>query len=493
LAVTLASLAAFVACSSEEQALAPRCEGVMVAGHCQTACRTELCQPGHECFNNACSAPCTTTGECAANRYCVGVITESGATGSFCACLTAVVDGVCLDSVPACDDATCPPDWRCVADACRPPCTTHADCAAGKNCLHALLPDGTEGNFCGTPAFAQDGSIGQNSPCAGDGDCDVGRGWVCRGGSCRLPCTLHADCGELGACTGAGKDDTGQPLAWCEPDDKPKGPGQYGSSCTGGAQECDTAAGFTCFGAGPGDADAYCTKALCSDDSECAPGYECAKTITDRSPCDDACGFQGEPRAANCVPVSDIADDKEFSCGPLSLVRRLCLKREFCSTCETNADCLALPNQVCAKDMNGNKSCTEPCDPNVNACPWGNAATCGVWDQELGYATCAHRFGSCAGTGLGCEPCMDQNDCKANGSCVTNRFSGERFCVDLDPSCTGCQRPGLCSGGGCPDTPGGLTGICVEQPGTPLQHKCYGANSLTNVLNSQQLGCWPPS
>ena len=172
-------------------------------------------------------------------------------------------------------------------------------------------------------------------------------------------------------------------------------------------------------------------------------------------------------------------------------MRTLCLKREFCSPCQTDADCLAVPNQICAKDISGTKICTKRCDLVLNSCPWGNAAICDVWDKDLGFPTCAHRFRSCKGTGQNCEPCVDENDCGQNGLCLTTGFTGERFCVDLDLSCAGCTGAPLCINAGCPDTPGGLPGQCLEDPGGSLHRKCYGANVNSDPLGSPQIGCWP--
>ena len=489
--VLLASLALGVACSSEDPTTTI-CTGVMVAGVCQKSCSPELCQAGHECFNNTCSAPCTSHNNCDGNRYCIGISKSTGGTGTFCVCLTEVVNGQCQDQAPTCDEAACPPGWKCLAGACRPPCTTHADCPVGKNCLHAVIGGGVEGDFCGPTSFNQDGGSGQSTPCTSDTDCDVGRGWHCSAGTCRVRCSVHADCGTLGACSGVGKDANGKTIGWCEPDSLPRGPGQFGTSCSEGPEQCDQAGGFTCVGA-PGDLDAYCTKKRCAGDNECPSGLYCADELTNRPPCESACNFTPMPADRSCIPATDIGDGKDFHCGPLGIIQTLCLKREFCSPCETDADCRGIQNQICAKDTGGNKICTVTCDPAVNSCPWEGAGGCGLTDTEVGVPTCSHRFGSCKGTGKNCEPCVDQNDCKAQGACITNRFSTERFCIDLEASCSGCSGPGVCPGAGCAATPSGLPGLCNENPGSPAHRKCFGANASSNPLGGLRLGCWQPT
>jgi hypothetical protein len=181
------------------------------------------------------------------------------------------------------------------------------------------------------------------------------------------------------------------------------------------------------------------------------------------------------------------------------MLRNLCMRREFCNECETDADCLGKPNQLCSADSGGRKICTEVCDANTNSCPWGNAATCGDWDND-GTFTCSHKFPTgCVGTGKGCEPCLDDADCP-NGLCIQSSFTLERYCVDLGPSCSCTGLPTeqnvYCTGGGCPATPGGLQMHCyggsqVAAAGSPLYQKCVGANVNSNPLSSPQTGCWP--
>jgi hypothetical protein len=207
------------------------------------------------------------------------------------------------------------------------------------------------------------------------------------------------------------------------------------------------------------------------------------------------CNLKGNARDRQCIPKDQIGEGKPYQCGDRGVVRNVCRPRKFCNTCETDADCLAVSNQVCAKDESGTKICTQLCDLKRPSCPWGNAAECGVWDTTLGAATCQHRFGSCKGSGKSCEPCLTDADCGEQGACNSSSFTGERWCVDFSVSCS-CSDSGddssLCEGGGCPETPGGLAMLCSDStPSTPNSGYCAGAYTSTGLGSSPQTGCWP--
>ena len=277
---------------------------------------------------------------------------------------------------------------------------------------------------------------------------------------------------------------------FCDPGQTQK-PGQFYTRCAAGT-ECDAANAFFCVGAGAGDLDAYCTTD-CTNDTSCAPGYACTPLV--RPPCQDICDLQGNPKDRQCVPSDQIGVGKPFQCGERGVTRNACRPRKFCSPCESDADCLAVGNQICAKDESGTKICTQLCDLKHPSCPWGTAAKCGVWDADLKQATCAHRFGQCRGSGKSCEPCLQDSDCGAQGVCTGSNFTGERWCVDFTVSC-GCDAAadsnGICTGGGCPESPSGLSLMCVDStPNTPNSAYCNGANSATALGSSPQTGCWP--
>ncbi|RYZ09396.1 MAG: hypothetical protein EOO73_03610 [Myxococcales bacterium] len=280
----------------------------------------------------------------------------------------------------------------------------------------------------------------------------------------------------------------GERRYFCQRDQELPRPGELYTACPAG-DEC--AEGAVCVGAGPGDLDAYCT-VDCSTDSDCASGYYCG--VVGRVPCEDACGVQGDATNPDCVPADQIGALRAHRCGELGGVERsVCRQREFCATCETDADCLALPNQICARDGSGEKICTKLCEPGVRSCPWGNASECGNFDEDVGVPTCGHRFGSCHGAGQTCEPCRGSADCPG-GACATSPFTGERWCINLETRCE-CKTvdaSGTCKNGGCPPSPGGLDVICIGDESSTLFNTCYAANAATDGLlgSSTQIGCW---
>ncbi|MEB2311347.1 MAG: hypothetical protein OZ928_05830 [Polyangiaceae bacterium] len=411
-------------------------------------------------------------------------------------CAGVLVDGECQKR---CVDSACSNGARCIADgdlnnACAAPCTSQADCALGKNCVTWGFPDGSQGQVCARLPYSAKGNSGQHVACTSKATCDTMRGFLCVGGQCELPCRSSNDCGANGVCDPSATDETGKKVGRCTADDQPRGPGQFGARCPKG-DECDKDAGFACLGAGEGDVDAYCTLRDCSADSDCPADYRCALERTATPPCEASCGLAAGT-GADCAAAADIGAGKKFECGPVSLLRHICEKREFCDECQTDADCTAEPDQICAKDQSGNKYCTVPCDPNTDSCPWGTAARCGLWDQERGIPTCAHRFGACHGEGKSCQPCRDDADCPG-GLCIGSQFTLEKYCVDFAASCdcTGLamQQNAICTGGGCPDTPGGLAMTCYGGPAastSALYGKCVGAN-IASLLSTPQTGCWP--
>lgn len=301
-------------------------------------------------------------------------------------------------------------------------------------------------------------SGGRFTACAGNAECDTAHGFGCVLGECRHACRSHFDCAGTGPC--ATLPGNARALGgFCAPASEPPLVGGYYSSCPS-SDECAEDAGFVCLGAGEGDLDSYCTN-TCAVDSDCPRGFQC----------DDV----------------RVGTDTTAS---------YCVRKGFCATCETDEDCLAIPDQVCARDQAGDKICTKRCDAGVDSCPWGNAAACATWDSELGVPTCAHRFGSCRGEGKGCEPCISSDDCP-NGVCNRSDYTGERWCVDLsvECSCDGLSSTqGVCSGAnGCPRSPGDLPMLCYDDPrdqtSLAAQH-CFAADSVATPFGSPQSGCW---
>jgi hypothetical protein len=398
------------------------------------------------------------------------------------------IDGRCEVE---CRDELCPSGDRCFQNACSTPCKSGSDCTEGRTCEQTRSDHGTQGLLCVYRDGPPDKTAGVAGPCQESSECAERYGYRCVSGECTLTCEVHSHCGARGACTGASTDSEGDAVRLCEADDAPRAKGQFGTACPNG-DECDADANFYCIGAGPGDIDAFCTQQFCEDDSACPAGLFCSTIRTRRSPCDDTCGLQGSS-ADDCVPAREIGPGKHYECGALELKTRLCLVREFCNECKTDADCAGKPHQICARDESGQKICTVLCDSGVNSCPWGSAAVCGLWDTDLGKETCTHRFGSCRGEGKSCQPCIDQTDCP-DGLCTETQFTGERYCVDLSVSCS-CPAgtESTCVGGGCPNTPAGKPLTCLGGSiyiDSPLAGKCLGAETDPLSEASRQ-GCWP--
>jgi hypothetical protein len=357
-------------------------------------------------------------------------------------------------------------------------------------CVGDACPDACNGADCSSTPGGGAAQSGRYTKCSSDAACDVASGFQCVGGSCLYACQTHFDCAGVGLCTELASGEPGK--KYCSPSsDAPEVGGFYTRCPT--TTECDTLSGFECVGAGVGDLDSYCTKG-CADDSECPTGFFCDRVSV--TPCEAACGIQGDSKDPNCVSASEIGSGKKYQCGRFGPEHSLCVRRKFCSPCETDADCGVAPNSICARDASGEKICTQVCDPDwLGSCPWGSATTCDVWDSELGVPTCSHRFGACYGSGAPCEPCTSDRDCGETGLCYGSSFTGERYCIDFSVRCS-CEKAvnGTCEGGGCPKTPGGLPMLCYVGTDTGSPGICLGANSNSTqspLLTSPQTGCWP--
>jgi hypothetical protein len=331
---------------------------------------------------------------------------------------------------------------------------TAAGCAS-EPCVGTACPSTCADATCQDeepPPAPTDG--GRFTPCGTDAACDTAHGFVCVAGECRHPCRTHFDCFGTATCEPVAGSDT----TYCAPLAVPLGLGGYYTTCPRGT-EC-TKPGFICLGAGVGDLDAYCS-GTCGGDVDCPAGFSCDRV-----------------RGTN-----DQTEDR-------------CVRRSFCAPCETDVDCLALPGGICARDASGEKTCTKRCDPAAASCPWGNAAECAVFDPDVGAPTCAHRFGSCRGTGKGCEPCVRNEDCGA-GICYGSSFTEERWCIDVTVECDCAGLPtddGVCGGAnGCPRSPGGVGMLCYDDPTnqqSTVARRCFAGNPAGSIGASPQLGCW---
>lgn len=494
------AVVALPACSDEE---AKPCEGVQTPTGCEKKCDESACAvAGMKCVRNACSASCTDpVKDCPAGKYCYGTTADDGTQGQYCDWAEFTQSGKYLGQY----DTQCTEDkscdglrgFKCLGGTCKlTGCKSNADCAAVPGvCVKDPSGDATK-NYCEKGAKPLD--LGEK--CTKSLECDADQSLGCVNGECMyVNCATHADCAKVGLCQSAKNAEGKDVLACLKGTTYP--PGQFGTKCPEGSAgtECDAANNFVCVGAGPGDIDAYCTKTGCLADSDCGEGYFCSASRTSKKPCTDACGITGAA-GSGCVAASDIGPGKEYSCGAIGLLRNICLKRQFCNDCENDDDCRAKPNQLCASDGKGHKYCTTVCEPNVsNACGWGSAAECAVHDTALGKPTCAHKFGACAGTGKGCEPCRDDADCPT-GLCLRSDYTGENYCLDLASSCSctgySTYKDTQCLDGGCPKTPGGINMVCYGGSAVPssslVKDKCFGSDVLQGTIwPYTKPGCWP--
>ncbi len=467
-------------------------------------------------------------------------------------------DGTC---VALCDATKCGEGATCVDNKCAASCETHRECDAQTYC--ALIGDssGNElGSFCVDLDLGDsNGVTGKYETCASDDHCDTARGFSCIDEKCVLPgCALDIDCGEVGRCVTAADGTT----RYCDLIEgyEPLGPVQsesLGAECPDGSldravvlaqdgtcadarkaiaicnteYECtaetpDTACDTRCWraevefyecistyspcddtkdefcigGNDEGDPGRYCSRACTAAGEACSDGYGCGLARSSDAPCDEQCGSDGSS-SPTCIASSDIGNGKAYECGHGQLLRSVCLRNENCRPCETDADCSAVPGQICAKDQSGAKICTQRCDPHLPTCPGGDEAECAIHDSDVGFETCAHRFGSCAAVdGAECAPCFSDIDCAGNQRCV-EFISGSRQCIDLEFDCE-CDPENdppvgvyeTCNGG-CPDAPSGMGMTCLDIGVGPGIKTCIGARvdpppspqGNPNIV----IGCWP--
>ncbi len=236
---------------------------------------------------------------------------------------------------------------------------------------------------------------------------------------------------------------------------KTPGEKQWGAPCnpTGGKEanpDCDSTNLFWCFGTAPTDAQAYCTRYNCADDSDC-------------------------PAEFACVDVNSKPDVVDAKRGAIGATVKVCKRREFCNSCKLDIDCPPDSNgrlQACL-DLNGEKFCAPACSRDTN-CP--NEGRC---NATLGY--CEHRAGTCKISGELCSRCESDKDCKNGGACTKDDYSTEKFCTSLPASCADC-----------PKTVGDAhQGSCINQASDPLKGHCVGVF----LLNGQPagIGCYTPN
>jgi MYXO-CTERM domain-containing protein len=244
--------------------------------------------PDNECATQA-PASCGTTGFCdgagACQRYPTG--TACGSTS----CQGNTVKGQICDGNGTCSSSSgtdCAP-YICSTGACKNPCTTSSDCQSGNFCsAGACKPVGTAGMPCAAAAecgsgFCVDGvccdtaCTGACSACSAsakgqgaDGTCDV----VKAGGDPHDDCSAQAPstCQKSGLCNGNGACGLYVAGTECAPSACNGTSAKAAAICdglgvclAGATKVCDD--GYTCV-------NGACTTS-CTDNTSCAPGYEC--------------------------------------------------------------------------------------------------------------------------------------------------------------------------------------------------------------------------
>ncbi|CAN5857567.1 hypothetical protein BH11MYX4_BH11MYX4_31770 [soil metagenome] len=376
-------------------------------------------------------------------------------SGLIAACSSTTVAGPA--GPPPCDPTQCAPRNQCInngADTkCRLPCAAHVDCPANYQCASVppAIPSGATvdpallGAFCSNIGF-EDGKI---FAFAGVKDCQTGtcladgRRKVILGGAERIDTYCSASCETAGCPSGweclenTVKSDVDpkrvcakQSGGYCVKNTTEvpqKAVGQWGTSClpTGGQDAnpaCDLDNAFICYGTGPTDANAYCTRAECTADLDCAGGYWCA-TVNDK------------PNVKSA----------ERSFGKTHTV---CLKHTYCSPCAADRDCPVIDGKQsrCADDDVGGKYCASVCTTSTE-CRLDATCTNVVED---GTKVCKPRAGVCKGDGSICSPCGSDADCP-NGFCIKAGYSPEKFCsVKAASACPAPSGGASITKGDCP-------------------------------------------
>ncbi len=323
------------------------------------------------------------------------------------------------------------------------------------------------------------------APACVDSKCAPGNKCLALNGetACRKVCSSNAD--PAASCpfgyTCVAPDDGGE--AFCQQDQALNGDGsfvtksakgQWGARCnpTGGLvnPDCDTDQGFYCYGTSPTDASAYCTRYDCESDRSCGAGFWCA--------------------TVNTTP--NVERRKRSSVGE---VHKVCLRREYCSTCKVDLDCPPVGGvpQHCVGDADGRTFCATECETSKNC-----AADASCVDNG-GTKICYPRAQRCVGDGSLCSPCQSDADCGDDGACISGQYTSERYCAKR--STTPC---GSGSRGSCPATVTLATEV-VASCSTAATDE-YPANyclalyevgprtcGVTRDQPCYDLGCWTPN
>lgn len=332
--------------------------------------------------------------------------------------------------------------------------------------------DGADGSGGGSSS-AEQSSSSTGGVCAGfvdaNGQC-VGactpdqclEGNTCVGNQCALICDEVADCYPGSTCADGTEDGTGAAVKTCKPTGKaailgatcyfgnecaawsvcPDGTACGASVCGGQActeglcpdgsacapQTCDATAcrAPRCFGSVDAtgqspSGEAYCTQDDCTVDTDCAAGMYCGKTRDFHEACGKDYSYSDEQP---CIDPSEYTTaGKTFEDGPVTLLRNTCVLRTQCSPCATDTDCTGVAGQLCAQ-FGGESRCAATCASDADC---ERDAACLADAAHGGQLVCTPRYGSCAGQGEFCSPCVTDLDCGPPGTamvCDANSLLG---------------------------------------------------------------------
>jgi hypothetical protein len=404
-----------LACTSEPEPY-DCADGVLYEGVCEGKCRPELCLHDeadaggwrNTCVENRCQLVCAAHSECDNFAGKGGTPDDLSNTQS---CTAAKEDDtsadvtICISNGKALGfGKKCPLGTECAA---------FSSCAGGEPCEGSCTDDPLD--VCTRDAYA----------CRGVADCKLGR---CA--QSQRPCRLEPACDD----------------AACKP--------------------------LECVTSGEGDANAYCTRFDCDDDADCPGGYRCGLRRDPHAVCgsspqkgDNAfCGLTDE----DCIDPAAPPAGGLYVEGPDCLLRRACLIRTECSSCETDLDCSRSEGLVCALQDDGTRGCGKRCEEDAD-CENGD------YRCDTQQKACVHRFGACKGSGAFCEPCVDDVDCGPDASCVAGA------CLDV-PFQIGCTTDDEC-----PVAPNGKHGHCIDDPTSMANQTCTLPVSDSGI---SEYGCW---
>lgn len=403
----------------------------VVDADCAGACLRDLADPalGRRCF-----APCGPEDRCLPGERCVAG--RDGGRG----CVRAQADPAEVGA--DCTARRCADGLECTADhpdgvICAPVCDDSTACPDGTRCPAATVSP----RVClpgDAPVFRC-----PVVPCLRtDLRCFVDE----EGGSaCVQPCgDIGADCPGGGRCE---REPSGAGVC------RPTADRGLGESCTsGGDAACSP--GLICAGEGPGDPDAFCSRA-CAGPADCCPdcveAFACRAELTGDRICVAAPYGIGDEAGA---PGADCAAHGLTDCAPGLICAagvagaHLCARR--CEGgCPPETHCVARPEgAVCFPGAAGAPG--SPC-PTGSECPVCLGAQpaeryCSV-DCDVG-GSCPPGFGcrdgrcriGAAGLTLGASCGADGAEACESGLCVTAAGGGEAVCsqpCDVEPCPSG--------------------------------------------------------